>query len=402
MIDLREIANMYVGDKPVKQIWLGNKLIRDFTPVVIEPPIEPPVNSPTTFKQAGFPFGIMTKTGTLNKLQNRDLILNEAVAISPENDFKGTVKSYDPVTGNYTTDYSDTDPQVIWAKANNIKVHVHNGIWLGKEDRWITDNDPNRPTPNALIYNPNMTTQKWWDLLKIIIQAPLLHHKNNPALDNVIDSYDVINEPFRESADYNNTKQVFKNSIFIQKLGVGCLKQAMIWAREADPRIKLFINEYGFEYGGYKVDNMIKTVNAWKAEGVPFDGWGLQYHQDCRISSTQTSATRKNMILLAATVDHIHLSEVALKLNYSPFKQSGVPFVYTPEMELLQAQKYLALSRYFRLDIPKSKQYRFTTWGGIDDDYMGNGEQEFAMLFKNDYTPKLAHKYILDDVIATG
>lgn len=392
MIDLREIAQMYVGDKPVKQIWLGNKLIRDFTPIVIEPPIEPPVNSPTTLKAAGFPLGFMTKTGTLNGANNRNAILAHSVGFTPENDYKNTVRSFDPATGAYTTDYSETDPQVIWAKANGLKVHIHTGHWPNHTNAWV----------NNLESNPLMTTQKWWDLLKIMIQAPLLHLKNNPALDGVADSYDVLNEIFLNSNDTKQGTLRYKDDVFLRKLGSGYYKQAMIWAREADPRIKLFINDVNFEYGGYKVENMVKLANEFKAEGAPLDGWGLQYHQTTAISSTPTSGTRKNLILLASTVNHIHLSEIALKMNYSPFKQSGQPFVYTPEMELLQAQKYLALSRYFRNDIPKSKQYRFTTWGIIDDDYMGNSEQEFAMLLKSDYSTKLAYKYILDDIIATS
>jgi GH35 family endo-1,4-beta-xylanase len=50
MIDLRDAVGMYVGTKKVKKVYLGNKLVKDFTiytPPVDEPPIEPPVEEPT-------------------------------------------------------------------------------------------------------------------------------------------------------------------------------------------------------------------------------------------------------------------------------------------------------------------------------------------------------------------
>lgn len=355
----------------------------------VDPPTEPPAESPTTLREAGFPLGLMTKSGTLNNAKNLNILVPEPVGISMENDFKNTVESFDPVTGAYTTDFSETDNQIIWAKANGKKVHVHAGHWPNHTKAWV----------NELENNPAMTTQRWWDLLKIFMQAPLLHHKNNPALDGVIDSYDAFNELFRDSAEINSTGQRFKEDVFLRRLGPDYIKQGLIWAKEADPRIKVFVNEYGFEYGSYKVEAMIAFASECKAEGIPLDGWGLQYHQNCKISSTPTSATRKNLKLLADTVDHIHLSEVALSLRYSPFLTDGQPFVLTPEMELLQAEKYLALMRYFVLDIPKSKQYRFTLWGIIDPDYLGNSEEEFALLWNASYQRKLGYDYMLNDMI---
>lgn len=355
----------------------------------VDPPAEPPAGSPTTLLEAGYPLGFMVKSGTLNNANNRTSLIAHVVGITPENDYKNVVKSFDPATGVYTTDFSETDPQVIWAKANGKKLHIHTGHWPNHTASWEA----------ALENNPLMTTQKWWDLLKIKIQAPLLHLKNDPALDGVADSYDVLNEIFLNSNDTASGTLRYKEDVYLRKLGPGYFRQAMIWAREADPRIKLFVNDVNFEYGGYKVENMKAFAGESKTENFPLDGWGLQYHQNCKISSTPTSGTRKNLKLLADTVDHIHLSEVALSLRYNPYYVSGQPFVLTPEMELLQAQKYLALMRYFVLDIPKAKQYRFTTWGIIDPDYLGADEEEFAMLLKADHSRKLAYDYMLNEMI---
>lgn len=381
------VAGMF-NNIPLKAIYRGNTLIKDFEAIVNPDPV-----IATSIKDTGFRFGLMTKRDSLNST-NQVKMLQEAKMIVPENDFKSVVKSYDPITGNYTTSFTNTDPQVAWAKANGIEVKIHTGLWTNNTNTWIYN--PKKPNDPQLATNPNMTPQKWKDLLKIMIQAPLLYYKNHPTLSGVVTRYDVLNEPWNEALVINETKEQWKFCIFVERIGesaTSLYKQCLVWAREADPNIILLINEYGFEYGWLKVDRMVTFAQQCINENIPLDGFGLQLHQKANVSMT---AIKNNLTRLAEYVNHVNLSEVALSMRYAPYFTSGQPFPYTAEMELVQAIKYRELFQAYTTSMPKFKQDGIYTWGTNDASYMGNDLVRYSMLFNDNYQRKLAYNYVLD------
>ena len=55
------------------------------------------------------------------------------------------------------------------------------------------------------------------------------------------------------------------------------IKKAFIYAREADPNVLLFYNDYNAADPG-KRDRIYNMVKSMKEEGVPIDGIGMQGH----------------------------------------------------------------------------------------------------------------------------
>lgn len=81
--------------------------------------------------------------------------------------------------------------------------------------------------------------------------------------------WDVVNEPYTN----NDIQKVLGDTILAHWFRV---------AREADPDVKLYINDYDItEGGGYSfqhINNYDRTIQMLVDEGAPFDGIGLQSH----------------------------------------------------------------------------------------------------------------------------
>jgi len=83
--------------------------------------------------------------------------------------------------------------------------------------------------------------------------------------------WDVVNEAFEE----NGTR---RQSVFQQRIGDGYIAEAFRAARAADPDVKLYYNDYNIEGINAKSDAVYAMVRAFKQQGVPIDGVGMQAH----------------------------------------------------------------------------------------------------------------------------
>lgn len=350
--------------------------------------VDPPSGgtTPTTFKAAGFPLGLMTKRTTTDNVNNISILLNDVNRITLENDLKG--KSLRPT--EFVTNFSNADPQVAWAKSNGLDVHGHCLLWSkdSQQPQYILDYDA----------AGTLTTDQWKDQLKSYIQTPILHYKNTAEVSGTIKSWDVINEPFLEAPDINTTARiVFKDCVWLRRLGPDYIKLAFQYAYEADPSPLYFLNEYGMEYGWKKVDEMVRLANEYKAAGVPMHGFGLQLHTYVTISD---SAITGNLQKLADTGMKIHISEVAMQIRTG---SDTDPFLLTPEREATQAAKYVTLFNAFKNIVPTSQKFGITTWGIRDGDYfkvITSGKVDYPMLFDDNFNYKQAYTDALAAILA--
>ncbi len=117
----------------------------------------------------------------------------------------------------------------------------------------------------------------------------------------------------------DNFKQ--RETLWLRALGPDYIRQAFIWAHEADPQAKLFYNDYGGEALGPKSDAIYNLVRNLKMQGVPIDGIGLQSHfsVDEPLNFKDVIANLKR---LAALGLEIHVTEFDVAYHYHQLKKT--------------------------------------------------------------------------------
>ncbi|KAF2757945.1 glycoside hydrolase [Pseudovirgaria hyperparasitica] len=127
---------------------------------------------------------------------------------------------------------------------------------------------------HALVWHnqlpPWLTSQTWTasELLSVVrthIAAEVTHYKGQCL------HWDVVNEAFNEDG-------TFRPSIFYNITGTGYIYEAFAAAAKADPKAKLYYNDYNIETVGPKSDSVRTLVKEMRKKGVKIDGVGLQSH----------------------------------------------------------------------------------------------------------------------------
>ena len=149
-----------------------------------------------------------------------------------------------------------------WIQQNGMILRGHNLVW-----------PPDACTPNWLLRDEaSITPEKAKGLLSDYIHAVVGRYRGK------IPWWDVVNEAID---DENNTRPLnLRDGFWFRKLGPDFLKYAFTFAREADPEVKLYYNEYGIEHLGLKATRVLALIGWLRSEGCTVDGIGLQWHID--------------------------------------------------------------------------------------------------------------------------
>ncbi|MER6715185.1 endo-1,4-beta-xylanase [Streptomyces sp. NPDC000877] len=192
-------------------------------------------------------FGSATDNPELVDEPYKALLGREFDQITPGNGMKWYAT--EPQQGVF--DFSQGDEIVDLARANRQKVRGHTLVWHSQLPGWLTEREWTAPELRAV--------------LKKHIQTEVRHYRGK------VFAWDVVNEAFNEDGTYRET-------IFYKTLGPGYIADALRWAHQADPRVKLYLNDYNIEAIGPKSDAYYQLAKELKADRVPLHGIGLQAH----------------------------------------------------------------------------------------------------------------------------
>lgn len=147
--------------------------------------------------------------------------------------------------------FGPTDALVKFAKAHAMTVRGHVLVWH--------------------LSNPSWLTSGAFDAEQL--STVLEHH-----IDAVVGRYagkiaqwDVVNEAFDDAGN-------LRSDVWGSVLGERYIADAFTDAHRADPKAKLFYNDYNIEFPGPKADAVFAEVKRLKAQHVPIDGVGFQMH----------------------------------------------------------------------------------------------------------------------------
>jgi endo-1,4-beta-xylanase len=310
----------------------------------------------------------------------RDTFLREFDSLTPENELK--MAAVQPRRGQF--DFGTADALVDFARRNGRAVHGHALVWGLSLPLWLVDHGSSdqiglRLPPIVLPALPGAvgkglsngaTVLTGWrrDELVAIMRTHIATVMRHFA--GRVGEWDVVNEPM--AGDGGPSPSVWRRFI-----GPDYVELALRAARAADPKAKLFINEYGVEGPGRKLEGFVELVRNLQKRDVPLDGIGLQmhshilgYHDQATIEST--------MRRFAAMGLEVQVTE--MDVGTSLLDVAGVDRLSR------QAAAYGAAARACNA-VTACK--RFTTWG-ITDRLSWIGAGEAPLLFDADYKPKPA------------
>jgi len=345
------------------------------------PHITPAHAAPANDTLRAVPQGSAVRLSALrDDTRYRDTFLREFDSLTPENGLK--MAALQPRRGRF--DFAAADDLVDFARRHGKAVHGHALVWGLSLPLWLVDHGAGdqlglRLPPIVLPRLPGSlgrglaegaTVLTGWrrdELLAIMrthIATVMRHFAGRVA------EWDVVNEPM--AADGGPAPSVWRRFI-----GPDHVELALRAARAADPKAKLFINEYGVEGPSRKLEGLVELVRGLQARDVPLDGIGLQMHS--HILGFHDQATLEwTMRRFAAMGLEVQVTE--MDVGTSLLDVVGV------DRLTRQAEAYGAAARACNA-VPACK--RFTTWG-ITDKLSWIGAGEAPLLFDTAYRPKPA------------
>ncbi len=208
--------------------------------------------------------------------------------VTPENAMK--FQFIHPGPNTYA--FSDADAIVRFAMANHMKVHAHTLVWGESNPRWLTEG--------------NYTNEQLRNIIHEHIKTVAGHFKGK------VTEWDVLNEPLEDDGSLRQT-------IWAKALGADYPAIVFKWAHEADPKAKLFINEYGADGVtdgdgdiNARAEGLAKLVTKIRAGGGHIDGVGLQMHDKTddysKRASIEANMRRFNAMGIEARISEMDVS----------------------------------------------------------------------------------------------
>ncbi len=175
-------------------------------------------------------------------------------SITAENVMKW--EAVEPTRGVYT--WEKADQVVAFAREHKQRVRGHTLVWHNQLPKWLSSDGQTTTLSNAEVKA----------VLKKHVQDQVRHFKGK------IWHWDVVNEAFNDDGTPRET-------IFYKAWGgTGYIAAAFRWAHDADPKAKLYYNDYNLEFTGPKSNAAYRYVKRLVRLGVPIDGVGFQGHLD--------------------------------------------------------------------------------------------------------------------------
>ena len=312
----------------------------------------------TAKEKALFPLGAAVSVAHLKEADFAAAYKNNYSQLSAEYEMK--MKPIWTSSTGYAFD--NPDYLVNFALQNGMKVHGHALLWYQSYPDWFTN-----ATKDSAYFESNVKTY---------IQTVVGRYKGK------IRSWDVANEIFADDGSMRADVYTYKS--FKDPLGFygRCFK----YARNSDPDVKLFYNDYDLVLNNSKRNAVRKMVERFKKEGFPIDGIGEQCHTTIWTNKTTIGSGLTDLATIGLL---IHISELDIRVN----QNKSDTYVFTDAEKQKQSDMYKSVVQSFET-IPQLQKFAITTWG-VSDKYTWMTSwwhpKEYPLLFDSNYAPKKAY-----------
>ncbi|MFC6085273.1 endo-1,4-beta-xylanase [Sphaerisporangium aureirubrum] len=275
-------------------------------------------------------------------------------SLTPENQLKW--EFVHPERNRY--EFRAADAIVRFAREHDQGVRGHTLLWHSQNPAWLTEG--------------NFTADELRGILRDHIRTVVGRYKGK------IYQWDVTNEIFDGSGNLRTSE-----NIWLRTLGPGVIADAFRWAHQADPKAKLFLNDFGADGINAKSDAYLRLAQELRAAGVPVHGFAVQGHLSLPNAFPATMAA--NLKRFEDAGFETAVTEVDVRMP--------LPGGAAPTEEQLRTQ-----ADYFRqaldacLSVKRCKS--FTVWGTIEKYSwvpIFFPDQGQATILWDDYRPKPAY-----------
>ena len=322
-----------------------------------------------------FTIGVAVNKTNVDDPTQVALVKKEFNSITAENDMK--VGEMHPAEGVWH--FEGADSIADFCRKNNIPLRGHNLCWHAQFADWMFVDKKGKPVKKEVFYKR----------LRDHIHTVVNRYKD------IVYCWDVVNEAI---ADDNMMKgpdaSPYRQSTAFKLCGDEFIAKAFEFAREADPDVLLFYNDYSTVDPG-KRERIYNMVKKMKDAGVPIDGIGMQGHYNIYFPDEQL--IDKAISRFSELVKHIHITELDLRTN----QESGGQLMFArgeskPQpayIGTLQDDQYNRIFKVFRKH--KDVIDNVTFWNlGDRDSWLGVNNRPLP--FDENYKPKRSYFIIKD------
>ncbi|TBN05459.1 1,4-beta-xylanase [Hyunsoonleella flava] len=308
-----------------------------------------------------FSIGMAVKSNRLDG-SHGEILAREFNNLTAEFEMKMNIMY--PSQGNY--DFTAADAIVDYGIANNMDIHGHTLIWHTATPQWVE--------------NFSGTDEEFEAIIKDYITTVLTRYAGK------VRSWDVVNEAVEDG-----TNQL-RNTVFRTRMGDDYIEKCYQFARDADPNVLLFYNDYNITFDAGKQSAMFAIVDNLASKNL-IDGVGAQMH----IAYNFPSAAQIQGVV-NGTVSRglkMHFSELDIRANPNNDITS-----LTDARATAQENKFKEVVEIYNT-IPDANKFALTVWGMRDNetwliDFWG--QPDWPLLYDSNFNAKKAYRGFLEEL----
>ncbi|PPQ82362.1 hypothetical protein CVT25_008323 [Psilocybe cyanescens] len=214
-------------------------------------------------------WGSCADSGTLNIAANAAILKSDFGGVTP---VRVLTRRLSDVQGQFT--FGGSDALVNWAVSNGKMIRGHNFIWHSQLPSWVSSIN-NKATLTSVM------------------------QKHISTLGGRYAGKLYGNEILNEDGS-------LRSSVWSNVFGESFVQLAFQYARTADPKAKLYINDYNLDSNNAKTQGMVALVKRVNANGKFIDGIGTQMH----LSAGGAGGAQAALTALASTGLDVAITEL--------------------------------------------------------------------------------------------
>ena len=310
------------------------------------------------------------------------LVASQFNTITSENVLKWEHVHPEPGRFNFT----QTDRYVEFGERHGMFIVGHTLVWHSQTPRWVFQDASGNPLGRDSLLAR----------MREHIHTVVGRYKGR------IKGWDVVNEALDEDGN-------LRNSPWRTIIGDDYIAKAFQYAREADPDVELYYNDYSLE-NAPKRNGAVALVQSLQSQGIKVTGVGLQGHNKMDWPSVaQQDSTIAAFAALGVSVMITELDIDVLPSSENRNADVGLTIEARPELNpyaggLPDSLQAALATRYADLFSVYAKHRdaitRVTFWGVTDaDSWLNNwpirGRTSYPLLFDREGRPKPAFQALL-------